>query len=143
MRDADEHFHDAAAERDEPDYDSFSEYFSFAQLNGDTAHGLYGIAVHGHAVDETRHRLRVAAENYGAQWARSRAFCLTLDAALALRGNDPAEGAALGATALDAAAGIDSARLTANVQQIQFAAGTKDHPELKALQARAASLTAP
>ena len=63
VRDADEHFHEAVADRDEPD--NFADYFTEAQLNGDTAHGLYGIAIHGEAVEETRHRLRVAAEHYG------------------------------------------------------------------------------
>ncbi|MFF0492592.1 helix-turn-helix transcriptional regulator [Nocardia sp. NPDC004068] len=142
VRDADEHFHDAAV-RDEPDYDSFSNYFSFAQLNGDTAHGLYGIAVHGHAVEETRHRLRVAAENYGSDWARSRAFCLALDAALALRGDDVAEGVALSHAAIEAATGIESARLTADLKQIHAAAASKDHPEMKALRARTALLITP
>ncbi|MFD6401216.1 hypothetical protein [Nocardia sp. NPDC060249] len=140
VRDADEHFHDAAADRDEPDYDSFSDYFSFAQLNGDTAHGLFGIALHGHAVDETRHRLRVAADNYGSDWSRSRAFCLALDAALALRGSDPEEGAALGQAAVAAATGIGSARLAANLEEIHTAAATHDHPEVKALRAKTASL---
>ena len=141
VRDADEHFHDAVADRDEPD--NFAEYFTEAQLNGDTAHGLYGIAIHGHAVEETRHRLRVAAERYGPEWARSRAFCLTLDAALALRGDDVDEGSALGVAALDAAEGIGSARLAANLAQIHAAAAIHDHPQMKALQARASALIAP
>ncbi|VFA92979.1 Uncharacterised protein [Nocardia farcinica] len=83
VRDADEYFHEATTDTGgEPDPDNFGDYFAFAQLNGDTAHGLYGIARAGHAVEETRHRLRVAAENYGPEWARSRAFCLALDAKL-------------------------------------------------------------
>ncbi|MBF6588460.1 helix-turn-helix transcriptional regulator [Nocardia farcinica] len=143
VRDADEYFHEATTETGgEPDPDNFGDYFSFAQLNGDTAHGLYGIARAGHAVEETRHRLRVAAENYGPEWARSRAFCLALDASLALRSGEPEEGAARGLEAIDAAAGIGSARLDANIREIHAAAADLSDPSVRPLQQRAAALLA-
>lgn len=141
VRDADEHFHDVASgDRDESDYVSFGGYFDYAQLNGDTGHGLFGIAVHGHELAETRHRLRIAAENYGPDWARSRALCLTLDATLALRSGEVEEGVARGLVACDAAAAINSARVADGVRLIVDAAEFHHTPEVAELKTRAQQL---
>ncbi|WP_063040668.1 hypothetical protein [Nocardia pseudovaccinii] len=138
VRDADEHFHDSADD-DVPDYGNFAQFYTFAQLNGDTGHALYDIAVHGVEVTETRHRLRVAIESYSESWARSRAFCLAREAVLTLLNGEPGEGAALGLEVVEEARRIGSARLASDVRAIHAAAAI-DHPDVRALRSSAGQL---
>lgn len=138
VRDADEYFHDSVDD-DNADYGNFAEFYTFAQLNGDTGHALYDIAVHGHEVVETRHRLRVAIEAYGDSWARSRAFCLAREAVLTLQSGDAIEGAALGFAAVEEARRIGSARLADDIRAI-YTASDIDHTEVQALRNSAGQL---
>jgi len=138
VRDADEHFHDSA-DSGVPDYGDFAEFYTFAQLNGDTGHALYDIAVRGAQITEARHRLRVAIESYSESWARSRAFCLAREAVLTLQHGEAAEGAELGMLAVQEAQRIGSARLATDVRAIH-AASEIDHPDVRALRDRAGHL---
>jgi tetratricopeptide (TPR) repeat protein len=140
VRDADEFFHDASDARDELDYYDYSRYFTYAQLNGDTGTALWDIAIRGFEVKEARHRLEIAAEQYGPEWARSQALCLARTSILLLRSGEPDEGAAVGQSAVSAAKTIgSSSRLAFDLRGIHDAA-VIDIPEVKALRSSAAEV---
>jgi tetratricopeptide (TPR) repeat protein len=108
-------------ERDDPDWELYSDFFSEAQLNGDTGHGLWAVAVHGLETANAVQRLAAAIDSYPDRYARSRLFCIARLAALTLHQGDPDEGVALGQQALAAAREVRSMRVLDDLGELHRA----------------------
>ncbi|MFG1913084.1 XRE family transcriptional regulator, partial [Kribbella sp. NPDC048928] len=113
-------FHEVDA-RDDPDWELYSEFFSEAQLNGDTGHGLWAVAVHGLETANASQRLATAIDSYPDSYARSRLFCVARLAALTLHQGDPDEGVNLGQTALAESRKVRSMRVLDDLGEVHRA----------------------
>ncbi|MGZ0149187.1 hypothetical protein ACXJJ3_19115 [Kribbella sp. WER1] len=128
-------FFSEADDRGDPDWELYSEFFSEAQLNGDTGHGLWAVAVHGLETANAAQRLSAAIDSYPDTYARSRLFCIARLAALTLHQGDPDEGVALGRRALAEARQVRSMRVLDDLGEVHRAT-TKlrdSHHEVAAL----------
>ncbi|MEU4607503.1 hypothetical protein AB0F43_31345 [Kribbella sp. NPDC023972] len=108
-------------DRDDPDWELYSEFFSEAQLNGDTGHGLWAVAVHGLETANAVQRLSAAIDSYPDRYARSRLFCVARLAALSLHQGDPDEGVDLGQKALAASREVRSMRVLDDLGEVHRA----------------------
>lgn len=122
-------------DRGDPDWELYSEFFSEAQLNGDTGHGLWAVAVRGLETANAVQRLTAAVASYPNSYARSKLFCIARLAALTLHQGDPDEGVVLGRKALAAAREVRSMRVIDDLTEIhRSTARLRDsHPEVAAL----------
>jgi hypothetical protein len=122
-------------DRDDPDWEIYSEFFSEAQLNGDTGHGLWAVAVQGLETANVRERLAAAIDSYPDSYARSRLFCIARLASLILHQGDPDEGVALARQALSAAQMVRSMRVRDDLAELHRATtALRDaHPGVAAL----------
>jgi hypothetical protein len=108
-------------DRDDPDWEIHSDFFSEAQLNGDTGHGLWAVAVHGLETANAVDRLAAAIDGYPDRYARSRLFCIARLAALTLHQGDADEGIRLAREALAAAREVRSMRVLDDLGELHRA----------------------
>lgn len=147
VSDAEQFFFESRTDsRDEPDFADFAKYFCHAQLKGDTGHGLYVPATHGHEVGNARERLSEAIAGYPAEYARSRLFCLTRLATLLLRRGDLDEAVVIGQQALTEARLIRSVRAIDDIRELHTSTagkqrGREDVAELRRNAAQLMRLT--
>ncbi|WP_198036979.1 XRE family transcriptional regulator [Nocardia sp. BMG51109] len=117
---ADDEFDNRVPDNDPP----WMAYYDAAQHGGDTGHALYPLAVHGRFRSEARHRLETAVDGHGDTYVRSRAFARLKLASLVMATCDPAEGAAIGQSALDDAAHVRSHRADWYLRELNSLAAT-------------------
>lgn len=117
-------------DRDDPDWEIYSDFFSEAQLNGDTGHGLWAVAVQGLETANAMARLEAAIDSYPDRYARSRLFCMARLASLMLLQGDPDEGVALARQALAAAQEVRSMRVRDDLGKLHSATSARrdSHP---------------
>ncbi|SFD42857.1 helix-turn-helix transcriptional regulator [Streptomyces aidingensis] len=119
---ADDAFAHARPDEDPP----WMAYYDEAQHNGDTAHALYDLALHGHDPTRAARRLSAAVKGHGDRYARSRVLSRTKLASLVMATGDPNHAADIGHQALSEAGHLHSRRAAADIRELGRLAGK--HP---------------
>lgn len=111
---------DLYANRNPDDDPVWIQYYSSAQLAGDSGHALYDASLHTPKLRErTAERLLRAVATYGPEYPRSAAFCAVRAAAIRFDEGEPEEGIACSRQLLQLASGIGSARLAADYTMLR------------------------
>jgi hypothetical protein len=134
---ADEAFSDSKPAEDRP----WMAYYDHAQHQGDTAHALFDLAIHGIPDTEAAPRLVEAVHGHSNGYARSRAISGTKLASLVMVTADPHEASLIGRRAIDDAGSLRSRRAADDLRELRrFAAPHAGLPDVAELGERITQL---
>jgi hypothetical protein len=116
-------------------------YYDHAQHQGDTAHALFDLAIHGIPDTEAAPRLVEAVHGHSDVYARSRAISGTKLASLVMVTGDPHEASFIGRRAIDDAGSLRSRRAADDLRELRrFAAPHAGLPDVAELRERITQL---
>ena len=119
---SDEIFSHAAEGEDAP----WMSYYDRAQHHGDTGHALFDLTIlAGHSPAAAADRLKIAIEEHGDGYVRSRALSGTKLASLRMATGDPQEAVTVGHRALDEVGRLRSQRAVDDVQELRRIAASR------------------
>lgn len=116
-------------------------HYDHAHHQGDTGHALHDLALHGASIDDAAKRLTDAVTGFVPGAVRARVLCgIKLSSLMMAVGTDPIDAAAVGTAALNEAGRLQSARVLAELAQLNKHAAP--HRKLDEVQALCKRITA-